>query len=416
MKLFDDILAGRTAPLEAFEASLGDALPLLHRLRETPQDPEWHAEGDVRTHTAWVLEEAWSLLGQAEWASLSAPRRLALIVSAALHDIAKPLTTQRREIEGRERVVAPRHAARGRSYLAPRLAGLGLAPEVLREVLALVALHHDPKLLVLRDRPAGAWRQVGAQVDVPLLYLLEQADMRGRACPDKAEQLELIDLFRLGAEEHGLWGGDPWRGWREALRASLEGEPFAVAEHVTAEALRLGAAGEVQSVEEALGATWGLRQRGGGRLTILCGPSGSGKSRWAAAHRAEAEVVSLDALRVQLAGGVEDQSRNGEVVRAGKERVKAGLRAGREVVWDGTSLRREGRAQLAQLARGYGVMVEIVVFLVPCDDLAARMRGRGRAVPAGVLARQVESWEWPGDDEAHRLVVVGPQGEVLWST
>ena len=41
------------APIQFDEAveHLGQTLPLLFELGATPQDPVWHAEGDVATHT-----------------------------------------------------------------------------------------------------------------------------------------------------------------------------------------------------------------------------------------------------------------------------------------------------------------------------------------------------------------------------
>ena len=30
--------------------------PLIGQMVSTPQDAEWHAEGDVRRHTEWVLD------------------------------------------------------------------------------------------------------------------------------------------------------------------------------------------------------------------------------------------------------------------------------------------------------------------------------------------------------------------------
>lgn len=46
------------------------------------------------------------------------------------------------------------------------------------------------------------------------------------------------------------------------------------------------------------------------------------------------EVVSLDAIREELSGDRADQTVNGRVRQAARERVKAALRAGRKVAWD----------------------------------------------------------------------------------
>ena len=73
-----------------------------------------------------VLDEAYKILEtQAQY--LSHKRRLSLILGALLHDIAKPKTTKQQEIDGIIRTVAPRHANKGRSYLAPNINGSGFA-------------------------------------------------------------------------------------------------------------------------------------------------------------------------------------------------------------------------------------------------------------------------------------------------
>ncbi len=82
---------------------LGIFFPLLKKLVNTPQDPEWHAEGDVCTHTSMVLSALYSLIN-AHGQNLTSDKRLALILAAALHDIAKPLSTRTMEIRGVQRI------------------------------------------------------------------------------------------------------------------------------------------------------------------------------------------------------------------------------------------------------------------------------------------------------------------------
>lgn len=119
---FDEIRRGASPNLDECVEALGDRLPLLRRFRETPQDPEWHAEGDVHIHTQMVMDEAYQLLaGPAS--HLEGEGRLLLVLGALLHDIAKPICTRPQELKGVERIVARGHEAAGRSYLAPRLLG-----------------------------------------------------------------------------------------------------------------------------------------------------------------------------------------------------------------------------------------------------------------------------------------------------
>src|SRR5439155_1388355 len=61
--------------------------PELVPLAQTPQDPAWHPEGDVWTHTLMALDEAVPLLE-----GLERPRALAVMLGTLCHDLGKPST------------------------------------------------------------------------------------------------------------------------------------------------------------------------------------------------------------------------------------------------------------------------------------------------------------------------------------
>ena len=62
--------------------------PELAALVDCPQEPEWHPEGDVWTHTLLVIDEA---RGRIE--NLRRPQRIAVMLGAVCHDFGKPATT-----------------------------------------------------------------------------------------------------------------------------------------------------------------------------------------------------------------------------------------------------------------------------------------------------------------------------------
>ena len=68
-----------------------DAFAPLQLARTTPQDPVYHAEGDVWTHTQMVIEQ---LLADDEYLQLQARERETVFLAALLHDVAKCRTTQ----------------------------------------------------------------------------------------------------------------------------------------------------------------------------------------------------------------------------------------------------------------------------------------------------------------------------------
>jgi tRNA nucleotidyltransferase (CCA-adding enzyme) len=158
---------------------LGTLAPELLPLETTPQDPGWHPEGDVWTHTLQVLDEAAALASDL---AEDRPRRLAVMLGALGHDLGKPATTRHED----DRVRSPGHEEAG---LAPAAALLDrwnvhtlLGYDVRGQVLALVAQHLKPgQLYDARERVSdGAIRRLARKVEPDLLYRVAKADCLGR--------------------------------------------------------------------------------------------------------------------------------------------------------------------------------------------------------------------------------------------
>jgi predicted kinase len=403
--ILESLRTGGTPDFDAIADAFVHHLPMLAELAATPQDPEWHGEGDVHTHTAWVLREVYDGLTPA----MELHRRAALILGAAFHDIAKPLTTREAQRGGRTRIIAPRHADRGRSYLAGRcwLSRASASPQqsttvggrgLWAEVLALVGHHHDPRQFVVRDEPRGRYWRLARSCDTELLYHLAVADMTGRACPDKPERLEELELFKMACQEYGCFGEDPYDGWRATFD---EHAPSWAPDHLQramAQGIRDLEAGRIQTAHEAIARGYGLADARG-HLYVLCGPSGCGKSSWAQARLGGA-TVSLDSIRGQLTGDPADQSKNGQVRQEAQRQLRAHLAAGRTVVYDATNLRRDFRRDVVALGWDYGALTTVVAFATPEDVCQKKNAARDRQVPRHIISRQFASWEAPYRHEA----------------
>ncbi|MFJ8697441.1 RNA ligase family protein [Streptomyces roseolilacinus] len=282
-----------------------------------------------------------------------------------------------------------------RGVLAGRLApalGLPLA----RRVADLVGLHaglHRP--YPDEERRAGLVRMSYA-VDLGALHAVAAA-----VAPD-AQAREQVEWSALHAEE--LEGADPVGGAFDGLGADA-------AARCRAEARELYALGRITTAEEAVAATWRLRDGGFPRLVHMVGPSGSGKSTFAGALPGVDAYVSLDAVREER-GDRADQRAGGDVLRAGLARLDAALAAGGTVVWDATSLNPHQRSLVHAVARRRDALVTHAVVLVDDAELVRRNAVRRHPVPADVLDAQLRRFVPPYPGQAHRTWYVGAGGTV----
>ena len=405
--LFSKIERGSVPHVTDWMQELGGDSCILERMKETPQESEWHGEGNVHVHTDLVLGEIEAMLRPGgEAAHLSGGRRQALVLGALLHDLGKVFTTQEREIDGRLRIVSPQHPSRGRSWWALHHHSLGLSPEVVEAVLALIGHHHDPRRLVSAEAGLFAYRKLARLCDLELLYLLETADLRGRKAANRDAELELLEWFRTQAMDYGVWGDpDPWKDWREHIEAALEGESRSVRRLALAEGIRDAEQGRIFTPHEAVAKSYTWRQRGRepGELVVLCGLSGAGKSSWAESQLRGHARVSLDRWREKIAGNRSDHSREGEVIQAARGELREYLRKAQPVVWDATSLLRDQRSAVVQLGMDYHAWVEITCVSTPLEEIRRRQRQRVPPPPIRLIDRQIERCEWPFATQAHAM-------------
>ena len=411
--MINKMLAGATPTIDEFVAGFGDRIPELRNYITTPQDKEWHAEGNVHIHTGMVLEEAYKILAT-EAVNLDSERRLSLMLGALLHDIAKPSTTKQQEIQGIVRTVAPRHASKGRSYLALKLMNLGLPYSVVETTLGLVGYHHDPKQLVTRDAPPGAYKRLARLADPELLYWLELADIRGRECRDKAEQLNHVEMYWLFAQEYKASErfGTEYRAWREYFNRELADRDRDTRDFIFSNAISRWETGKIFTPESEIARSYTYRDSFP-KVVVTFGVSGSGKSTWIAKNLPDYAIISLDNLREQIANSRSDQSQNNKVVRVAKEQLKQQLRQHNKVVWDATNLRRDFRQQVISISRQYGALVTLVVFQCPESIYRDRNKQRRHGIPESVLDRQIQQMEFPELDEGDRYLVVDEMGDTL---
>jgi len=150
--------------------------PELKALVGCEQEPEWHPEGDVWTHTLMVVDQARRRNGD-----LDRPRLITVMLGAICHDIGKPATTA--VIDGRIRSME--HEEAGVEPTIRLLDRLNVHSidgfDVRGQVVGLVAQHLKPGAFYKAGNVSdGAFRRLAQKVDLELLARLARADCLGR--------------------------------------------------------------------------------------------------------------------------------------------------------------------------------------------------------------------------------------------
>jgi polynucleotide kinase-phosphatase len=123
-------------------------------------------------------------------------------------------------------------------------------------------------------------------------------------------------------------------------------------------------------------------------LVVLVGPSSVGKSTFARTHFRPTEVLSSDFCRALVADDENDQSATEEAFQVLHFIAARRLARGRLTVVDATNVQPRARQPLLQLARRFHVPPVAIVFDLPEEVSAERLRARrDRAFDAQVVAQ-----------------------------
>lgn len=333
-------------------------------MQQCPQEPEYHAEGDVWTHTRMVVD---ALMALPEFQLLPADDQNLLLHAALLHDVAKPVCT----IIENGRISSPRHAKVGEK----------IAREILwdfdfnfrENVCALVRLHGLPIWGIEKADPVRAAILAGWRVRNELTYILAKADVLGRICDTQAELMYRLELYReICLENDCFYQPREWYNDHSRFRYfwSEETYPSEIFDDTTHE------------------------------IVMMCGIAGSGKDTEIQRHYAHLPLISLDNIRQELKIKPDDKSGQGRVAQAAYERAKEYCRRKQSFVWNSTNLTSEMRARLIGTLRVYDPRFTIVYVEASQGEIFQRRRAD---IKTAVLERMMQQLEVPLVGEAHEV-------------
>jgi tRNA nucleotidyltransferase (CCA-adding enzyme) len=178
--------------------------PEIAALDGTPQDPGWHPEGDVFTHTCHCCD---ALAELPEWRAADPTTRRVLMFAVLAHDFAKPQTTHQAERDGRLRIVSPGHEEQGGPLAEAFLTRID-APNEIKERVAPLVKHHLAHLQMSSARSVRRLANALAPATIEELCLVMIADQFGR--PPKPREVHAgVTKLRAKAEQLRLQNAAP---------------------------------------------------------------------------------------------------------------------------------------------------------------------------------------------------------------
>ena len=388
--------------VDDFIALWGKDFPLLMELKNTIQDKEWHSEGDVHIHTDMVLSEVYKI-NKNEENKLSDSDKITLILSALFHDICKPFTTKERELRGVIRVVAPKHEEHGRNYLFYTLNKIVKDYTIFNNILSIVGLHQVPKMLIVRDEPIRKFHKLARKVPLKLIYLLEIADMKGRTCPDKESQIELLDLFKEEALDNNLWEvAEIYKSQKDFIYSELKDFPELTKQYVFNEFCIQFEKGNIMCPEEEISRSFQYRESYA-HLVLTCGISGIGKSTYLKENYPDYTKISLDNIREELLGSRSNHTQERRVLDEAKSRLKVLLAKKEKIVWDATNYRFDFRKVPLGLGFNYRALNEVILFNNTKENVLKQNKSRKNDIPEIAIDTQIKKFEVPNIEECHNI-------------
>lgn len=352
-----------------------DVFPQLELAKTTPQSPVYHGEGDVWTHTQMVVE---ALVSDVSYQALPRQRQEIAFLAALLHDVSKHSTTVIDQVTGA--ISQPGHSRKGAIDARVMLWDAGAPFDAREAICRLISVHQEPFFAIEGSRRGKSAefivRELSWQLDLHLLAMVAEADMRGRICQDAQRVLDNIELFRELAREEGAYG---------------QPRPFAD-DHTRVSYFR-GA--DVHP-------DYALFQEPGSMVTLMAGLPASGKDTWVAEHRKGLPVVSFDDARQEL--GLRHGENDGKAAHYAIDKAKELLRRRVPFVWNATNVNKQLREKALNLLYAYAAQVEIVYLEQARSELLKRNDGRSSSLPNKVLESMVWKWEPPLETESHSIV------------
>ena len=273
------------------------------KMAETQQNPYYHGEGDVYTHTKMATE---ALVCDEEYLALPQKDKEIMFLAVLLHDIGKPKKTRVTDGKITSNYHAPHGALMARKLLWRDLGLSGTKEKQdMRETICTLIRHHSfPPYAMECENPEARIFRIASQGELNpsfsmrKLCMLERADIRGRIANTLDSSLEKVAFCRMMSEELGCLDNPPKFKSDYTFRAYMKGI-------------------KVDKEQELFDDTWG-------EVIVMAGLPGTGKDTYIKKMFPNLPMISLDEIREELR--VSPTDKQTDVVELARERCKQFLR------------------------------------------------------------------------------------------
>ncbi len=391
------ILNNKCEKLDFFINFFNNSFLLLNKLKDAEQDQIWHSEGNVYIHTNMVLNEVYNIIYSKDYSFLNIEDKKSLILAAIFHDIGKTLTTKKENRNGLIRIVSPRHEDKGANYIASRLIDYDLNHSTILKTINLVRYHQLPKMLIIKNYlNFNNFLSLANNCSLELYYLFGIADIKGRNCNDKEEQLDYIELFKIYSIDFKIFTEEQYNIYVINLQKNIinlsKNHAIQNEQDLISYSLNELSKGNIFTAEE--GVYKFLKYNNNAKIIILSGISGSGKST-SLVNFLEYDIINLDKIREKITKSEDNQSKNPEVLRLAYEKLRENLRKKRNTVFDATNLRKDFRMKIFDLCDKYNSLTEIIFFESSINQSLKNIKQRERKISIDVLEKQVRDLQLP---------------------
>ena len=343
--------------------------PWARKMATCQQDPTWHAEGDVWTHTEMVCRELFQL---DEWPALARMTQIKLLMTAIFHDSGKPAKTC--VDPETQRIRSPKHADLGARIARRIMMDLGCDRETREEICGLIFFHGRPPYLEKQEAPERDVIKASWYASNQLLHLFALADTRGRITSEPYSE-ETLNLWKLVAEENQCLD-----------------QPY---QFTNSHARFLFFRNELDNLHYA------PHQEYRCRMSIMVGLPGAGKDTWLQKNQGDRPVVSLDEFRRTLK--ISPTGNQGQVVQAARDACRNHLRERRDFLLNATNTTRQVRRLWIDVGHDYHAEIELIYLEPDLGTLFSQNRNRKAQVPTKVIQKLIDKLDPPNATECHEI-------------